>query len=403
MDREKVHKLISQFLHEQGYLKSLSAFQEESGFEFKEDSIKKSGELLSVLDEYHELTRDKVLAPSLLPLSDIAGSTFANKCLICLECLVGGSNILALRLQSDGVLIMGSTGGMLTTLVLPVPLPHDTSSIKNLPSQTTLHSAALITIDCHPFKQSLMLTGSMDRKVCLVQLTNSEPSVLQSFDHHRKFVVRVRWSPSGNCFATASYDQSICIYRGNENDKYVLKKQMRFNGQVEAITFRQTTDVLITAIRNDHKLHIIDMTEDEPNEIKAINMNALGDDYVSFTAMDISCCPSDKFILVSTDKNRLIIYDLENGSQIANFYGSLNDEYSQPRSCWHPSGHYIYSTSQDKSIVVWEVTSQGVVAKLQGHTGMVRDLWYCEPLSVLASCGFDGTVRLWHSAVEQTE
>ena len=32
-------------------------------------------------------------------------------------------------------------------------------------------------------------------------------------------------------------------------------------------------------------------------------------------------------------------------NQVTNFYGSLNDEFSQPRSCWHPSGQYIYSVS----------------------------------------------------------
>jgi len=29
-------------------------------------------------------------------------------------------------------------------------------------------------------------------------------------------------------------------------------------------------------------------------------------------------------------------------SQITNFYGATNDEYSQPRHCWDPSGKYIY-------------------------------------------------------------
>ena len=73
--------------------------------------------------------------------------------------------------------------------------------------------------------------------------------------------------------------------------------------------------------------------------------------------------------------------------QIANFYGANNDEYSQPRHCWDPSGNYIYSvsdhlakvyyvliamqTSQDKSICVWEIRTQDIVCRLQGHTGTV--------------------------------
>lgn len=31
--------------------------------------------------------------------------------------------------------------------------------------------------------------------------------------------------------------------------------------------------------------------------------------------------------------------------QVGNFYGASNDEYSQPRHCWDPSGKYIYGVS----------------------------------------------------------
>ena len=34
--------------------------------------------------------------------------------------------------------------------------------------------------------------------------------------------------------------------------------------------------------------------------------------------------------------------------QITNLYGATNDEYSQPRHCWDPSGKYIYGVSVDR-------------------------------------------------------
>ena len=34
--------------------------------------------------------------------------------------------------------------------------------------------------------------------------------------------------------------------------------------------------------------------------------------------------------------------------QITNLYGATNDEYSQPRHCWDPSGKYIYGASIDR-------------------------------------------------------
>lgn len=52
-----------------------------------------------------------------------------------------------------------------------------------------------------------------------------------------------------------------------------------------------------------------------------------------------------------TDKDRLILYNWENGKQITSFYGSINDEFSQPRHCWDPSGLYIYGVSAIDSLI----------------------------------------------------
>lgn len=99
--------------------------------------------------------------------------------------------------------------------------------------------------------------------------------------------------------------------------------------------------------------------------------------------------------MIHTDRDRLILYSWKVGKQIANFYGATSDELSQPRHCWDSSGKYIYGTSQDFSICVWEIRTQKLVAHLQGHTATVRNLHFCEELGVLVSCGFDGTIKLW--------
>ena len=42
------------------------------------------------------------------------------------------------------------------------------------------------------------------------------------------------------------------------------------------------------------------------------------------------------------DKDRLILYDWLSGKLVTNLYGATNDEFSQPRHCWHPNGQYVY-------------------------------------------------------------
>lgn len=78
---------------------------------------------------------------------------------------------------------------------------------------------------------------------------------------------------------------------------------------------------------------------------------------------------------------------------MCNFYGSSQDPFGNPRHCWHPSGHYIYSTTQENTIVVWEVAKRKQVAVLSGHTATIRDM--CLANGVLVSTGFDKTVHFW--------
>lgn len=61
--------------------------------------------------------------------------------------------------------------------------------------------------------------------------------------------------------------------------------------------------------------------------------------------MHVVCAGDTALLLLCADKNRLILLCWENGGQIANFYGAVNEDLSQPRHCWHPSGLYIYGVS----------------------------------------------------------
>lgn len=46
-------------------------------------------------------------------------------------------------------------------------------------------------------------------------------------------------------------------------------------------------------------------------------MNAALDDHVSFTALDVVFSPDDKYILVATDRDRLILYHIGNSTPVS--------------------------------------------------------------------------------------
>ncbi|EDV19725.1 uncharacterized protein TRIADDRAFT_61807 [Trichoplax adhaerens] len=147
---------------------------------------------------------------------------------------------------------------------------------------------------------------------------------------------------------------------------------------------------------HNHKGGVLDVDINPCRRLtRCINMNAIGDNFVSFTAMDICVSPDNNFVTVATDTSRIILYEIKTGQQLLNFYGATNDGFSQPRHCWHPDGHYLYSTSQDNCIYVWEISTQQIVSKLKVHTNVVRHISISDKLKILVSGGYDATAVLW--------
>jgi len=97
---------------------------------------------------------------------------------------------------------------------------------------------------------------------------------------------------------------------------------------------------LIVAVRDDNYLHYIDLAT---FSVKKVNVNAIGDDYVSFNILDLSLSPGDgKYLLAVTDKCRLIMFKTGTPYQARNFYGTENDELSQIRCVWDPTSRFVY-------------------------------------------------------------
>ncbi|XP_065828803.1 uncharacterized protein [Oscarella lobularis] len=391
-------QLVLQFLRESEYGTSFDALQNESGVAFDDKKVVKTGQLQAIVDEHNERNRERCeIGASLDELFERGDGSYVKNILWSLDSLDPGSSMLAVRLTKQGVLTVGTNRGDVLLGEIPLPLPQEKPYI--IPFHVSNHRGGVLGLDFHPTKKNLLLTCGMDRSVCLVDASpDGTEELLQKFTDHQKYVVRVCWAPSGKYFVSASYDKTVLIYRGDETcSSFTQIDQQFFKGAIEGLTFFKTKDIFIVSVRDDCHLHLYELTEGGSGTTKldSLNMNALGDDFVSFTALDVSTNPTDKYILVSTDRNRLVLFDVESKRQLANFYGTKNDEFSQPRHCWHRNSQYIYATSQDKIVCVWEVSTQRIVARLEGHQARVRDLHYCADLNALVSCSFDGTVRVW--------
>lgn len=398
MDEEKIHMLVQQWLKEKGYDNALGALQKESGIVSGDAEV--GGQLLSVLYEHAEMKasllesapedllqgekraaeEELIKLPLEVPVPTEHGHVFSH---------IHAGNIIACQFNC--------TGGHFATGSSDTSVKILCVQQKKVLRTINTHGAPVLSVSFHPSKPHLLLSTAMDGTTALSHADKTPPEVLQTWKDHQKYVTRAVWARDGSAFATCSHDKSAVVYRlaegGTEDEPKFEKKQMlQFTSIPEAMEFLDDSMTLVVSVRGDNYLHYIDI---DTGDVNKANLNALGDDHVSFTVLDLSLSPNGKWLLASTDKSRLLLYTVGTTMQLRYYYGAVNDDLCQTRACWHPSGAYIYVTSQDHKVYCWHVASQKLVSRLVGHAAAVRDIAMSGDGKTLVSCAFDKTVRFW--------
>lgn len=133
--------------------------------------------------------------------------------------------------------------------------------------------------------------------------------------------------------------------------------------------------------------------------------------------MGLTVHPSERLLLTSTEAS-LRLWDIRNHQLIRVFTGACSVEqynrYQISTSFGGPNHQYIVSGSigeetiaslnendKDKRkngrVVIWSIDESRPKFEIPGHTGHVNGAaWNPNDPTMLASCGEDGTVRIWH-------
>ena len=82
---------------------------------------------------------------------------------------------------------------------------------------------------------------------------------------------------------------------------------------------------------------------------------------------------------------------------VKTFQGHLNTKYSVSATMFDAAAgaKYVASASEDHKVVVWNLQCKSIVQTLSGHEGVVMAVAAHPTRPLLASCGFDCTVRVW--------
>ena len=418
----KCTKMVLQFLSENGYPDTLKALEEESGVTYTRSILKTGSVLMNIVQQHEDLreaeaylskdTKDKgslkidaakdpelCAQPSGRLISETPVCTYskahkANVLAVCIDPVKGAEHPLVISSSTDRTVAASSLwvgkkeeeeeeekeGGSVEGNVA-----------EGEPLWRTNVESPGISMDWSA-EADCVVVGTMIGAVFVINARTGE--IVQRMDDHQKYVIDAKWV-DGSRFVTASHDHRLFYYARDAPDApFARVHEWLFSDCVESVVVRDAQHVIVS-VRNDCFLHEINLENGEANPTY-LNMNALGDDYVSFNALHLELSPSKKYVLVSNDKNRIIAYDLSrDGVLVRNFYGAVNDELSQPRTAWDPSGQYIYSTSQDGNIYAWEVCSEKIVAKFAPHKKIIRTLAFSPIYNLLVTGSYDKTLKVF--------
>ncbi|CAK9012556.1 Putative glutamine amidotransferase YLR126C [Durusdinium trenchii] len=345
------------------------------------------------------------------------------------------SNVLGAQFGSvklpDGTLkTLTVSGGADKKVVLCDPSAKEPSST-NHPLSSVVLEAPVIRIAVRPKdERCTTIVAGMDGKVHLLAVDPSSNLQLKQCEvpgikQHSKLCTAGAWSPCGMWFATASRDNSVNIYQTTEGPSGIaeasLVSSLVCGDCPDALDFVHCFGALclIIGVRNDFNLQYVvlhHLSEHEHSvaegSVVKTNMNENGDDFVSFSVLDVAAAPGDlALVAVATDRSRIIIFRAGSAHQHRNLYGHNCSEYARSRISWHPSGQFLASNSEsDLSIFVWDVVTGQAVFKLEGHKLSVRDVSFCgtgvlDPSmrGCLVSTSFDRTIKVWKQLAENDE
>ncbi|KAI9090465.1 CG3436-like protein [Phlyctochytrium arcticum] len=286
------------------------------------------------------------------------------------------------------------------------------------------HEGEVFTCRFSP-RGRLLASGSFDRMIYLWE-THGECKNVMSLKGHTGAIMEVNWSSDEKRLYSASTDKSIGAWDVETGER--IKKMRGHESYVNSVASSKRGNGLVVSGSDDGSVKIWDPLSKHPiksfenkypitatcisddggmvfaggidNQIRAWDLRkdevsyTLSGHFDTITGLRIS--PDGDSLLSNAMDNTVRIWDVKPfaaaGTRLQRIFEGAPHGFEKNliRPCWSPDGDYIASGSGDRSVVVWDVSSQRIVYKLPGHKGVCNQVDWTD--TIIASASNDRTL-----------
>ncbi|XP_072162964.1 WD repeat-containing protein 43-like [Diadema setosum] len=181
------------------------------------------------------------------------------------------------------------------------------------------------------------------------------------------------FSGNGSCFAISSADGRISVWDPNTGD---IKQQYTPSSHLS------TSCTCLAWQRKSRRTH-----ETRKKKKRKTEKNAASEEIT-----EVDDLSPTNLLALGTVAGSVLLYSVLTGDLQSSLDGGHDDIIND--ICWHPSEDTLFSCSDDRQIVEWDVTNRTVRSKWKGDKTSVHAICICPGGETLLSAG--RTIQLWN-------
>lgn len=177
------------------------------------------------------------------------------------------------------------------------------------------------------------VTASADHTIGICSIKNSNYIIL---NYRNGSVTSVAYNPSRTCLASGSEDSTICLWRNNYQDSFILRGH---TAAVSLVQWVPGNDYILVSSSLDGTIKIWDTIQNACIHTIQCHQKDI---------FAISCSPNGKYIVSGSNDSTIVVSSIYEGKKILTFTGN-SDVYDVQ---FDRTGKYIAATFEDSTVVV---------------------------------------------------